>query len=229
MLIKKAMFTFITRRCCKASLFLTRKIFYRSLASNMTEKVEEIIEFWFKPGHIKWFGGGEAADNEIGEKYGDLVKAAFEGKLDAWKDEPRASLALILICDQFCRSVNRGTKRFCGLDPIAEELAHKFIEQKTHDHLDFSFYQRQFIYLPFEHSENQGNQEISVKMFTQLLEDAKTPEEQKSGEILLKFAKNHKEIVDMFGRYPQRNESLGRDNTPEEAEFLANMPSKYKW
>lgn len=222
------MLAVISRRCCKASLVLTAKIiFYRSFASNMSNKVEEIIDFWFRPGHVAWFGGGEAANTEIRQKYGDLVEAAFEGKLEEWKDEPRASLALILICDQFCRNVNKGTKRMNGLDPIALEVAHKFIEQKTH--LDFSFFERMFIYLPFEHSENRANQELSVKLFTQLAEDAKTPDEKKFGENTVQYAKDHKEIIDKFGRYPQRNTMLGRENTPEEAEFLANLPSKYKW
>ena len=195
----------------------------------MSSKVEEIIDFWFKPGHVKWCGGDEDATNEICDKYGDLVAAAFEGKLDVWKDEPRASLALLLICDQFCRNVNKGTKRFNYLDPIALELAKKFIEQNTHNHLDFPFFQRQFIYLPFMHSENRADQEMSVKLFTQLAGDAKTPEEKKAGEFLIRVALNHKEVVDRFDRYPQRNAALGRENTPEETEFLADLPSKYKW
>ena len=226
---QKAMFMFITRRYYKAPLLLTHKILHRFFGSNMTEKVEEIIDFWFKPDHIKWFGGGKAADNEIREKYGDLVEAAFEGKLDAWKNEPRASLALLLICDQFCRSIHRGTKQFNELDPIAEALSHKFIEQKTHNHLDFSFFQRSFIYMPLMHSENRATQEISVKMFTQLAQDAKEGDEPKAAEGFLYYAKSHKEVVDMFGRFPQRNAKLGRENTPEEIEFLANLPSKYKY
>ena len=195
----------------------------------MSNKVEEIIHFWFKPDHVPWCGGKEEANKEIREKYGDLVEAAFEGKLDTWKDEPRASFALILICDQFCRNVNKGTNQMNGLDSTGLELARKFIEQKTHNHLDFSFFQRVFIYLPFEHSENQDNQELSIKLFARLLEDAKTPEEKKAGEKFLQAAKNHKEVIDKFGRYPQRNFFLGRENTPEEAEFLANLPCKYKW
>ncbi|CAB4002812.1 DUF924 domain-containing [Paramuricea clavata] len=195
----------------------------------MSNKIEEIIDFWFRPGHVKWCGGTEEANTEIRQKYGDLVEAAFEGKLEEWKDEPRASLALILICDQFCRNVNKGTKRMNGLDPIALEIAQKFLQQKTHNHLAFSFFERMFIYLPFMHSEDRANQELSVKLFTRLAEDAKTPDEKKAGENTLKGAKNHKEVIDRFGRYPQRNASLGRENTPEEAEFLVDLPCKYKW
>ena len=223
------MFAFIVSRCCKASLVLSPKIFYRSFASKMSNQVEEILDYWFKPDHVQWFGSGEAVDKEIREKYGGLVQEASEGKLDSWKEEPRASLALILVCDQFCRCVNKGTSRMNMLDPVSLALAHKFLEQKTHNHLDFSFFQRVFIYLVFEHSENHANQELSVKMFTKLLEEAKTEGEKKAGETFLQYAKNHKEVVDKFGRYPQRNIFLGRENTPEEAEFLANLPSKYKW
>jgi uncharacterized protein (DUF924 family) len=226
------MFVLVVGRCCKASLRLL-PIFHRSFASNMASAydkyVEEIIHYWFKPDHAPWFGAGEAVVQEMREKYGDLVVAAGEGKLDSWKDEPRASLALILLCDQMCRSLNKGTKKLNYLDPIALEVAYKFIEQKSHNHLDFTFFQRAFIYLPFEHSESRADQEVSVKVFAQLLEDAKTPEEKKAGEGFLKFAKDHKEVIDRFGRYPTRNAPLERENTPEEAEFLANMPSKYKW
>lgn len=196
---------------------------------SMSHNAEEIIDFWFSPGHVPWCGGKEEANTAIREKYGELVEAAFEGKLDAWKDEPRTSLALILICDQFCRNLYKGTKRFNGLDHVAEELARKFIEQKTHNHLNFTFFQRVFIYLPFEHSENRANQELSVKLFTELAEDAKTPDEEKAGKIFLQAAKDHKFVVDTFGRYPQRNAMLGRVNTPEEAKFLINLPPKYKW
>ena len=161
----------------KASLDLTSKVFSRPLASNMSNEVEDVIDFWFRPDHVPWFGGEEAVNKEIREKYGDLVRAAFEGKLDSWKDEPRASLALILICDQFCRNVNKDTKRMNGLDSTALELARKFIEQKTYryNHLDFTFFQRAFIYLPFEHSENPANLMLSVKLYTKLLKDATTP------------------------------------------------------
>ena len=225
------MFALVAARCNKASLGLV-PTFSRSFASKMSNSydkyIEDIIHYWFKPDHVPWFGSSEA-DQEIREKYGGLVVAAGEGKLDSWKDGPRASLALILVCDQVCRGVNKGTNKMNFLDPIALELSHKFIEQKTHNHLDFTFFQRAFIYMPFEHSENHANQEISVKMFAQLVEDAKTPEERKGGERFLMYAKDHKEVIDKFGRYPQRNAPLGRESTREEEEFLANLPSKYKW
>ncbi len=70
---------------------------------------------------------------------------------------------------------------------------------------------------------------VSVKLFIELLVDAKTPDEKKAGESFLHYAKDHKEVVDKFCRYPQRNAMLGRERTPEETEFLTNLPSKYKW
>lgn len=211
------------------TLLLPLKTYFRPLASNMSNKPEEVIQYWFGPNHVPWFGGQEKVNQEIREKYGGLVEQAFEGKLDSWKAQPRSSLALILICDQFCRNVNKGTGKMNGLDPVALELSQKFIEQKTHNHLDFGFFERLFIYLPFEHSESRENHVLNMQLFQKLLEDAKTPEEKKAAEGFLLYAEKHKEVIDRFGRYPQRNAMLERADTPEEKEFLANLPPEYKW
>lgn len=195
----------------------------------MSSKHEEIIQYWFGPNHVPWFGGGEKVDQEIRDKYGSLVEQAFEGKLDSWKDEPRPSLALILVCDQFNRNVNKGTAKMNALDHVAVSLSHKFIEKKTHNHLDFGIFERVFIYMPFEHSEDRDNHELNIQLFKKLVEDAKTPEEKEACERCLLYAKKHKEVIDRFGRYPQRNAHLQRENTPEETEFLANLPPEYNW
>ena len=195
----------------------------------MSSKPEEIIQYWFGPNHVQWFGGGEKVDNEIREKYGDLVEQASQGKLDSWKDESQSSLALIIVCDQFVRSVNKGRGNTSALDHVALEVAKKFVEQKTHNHLDFGFYERVFIYMPFEHSESREIHALNIQLFEKLVEDAKTPDEKKAGPRFLHYAQKHKEVIDRFGRYPQRNAMLKRDNTPEEAEFLADLPPEYKW
>ena len=226
------MLTAVTRCFYKATPSKQRsvsKAVHQAFAVDMSNKVEEIIEFWFGEGHCKWFGGGLQTDNLIREKYGDVIEMAFQGKLDDWKSEPKASLALILICDQFCRNVHRGSKKMFGLDHVALELAKKFVERKTHNHLEFPFFQRVFMYMPFEHDENRTSQELSVQYTAQLSLIAKTDDEKNAAVNFLKYAKLHKEVIDKFGRFPQRNMLLQRESTPEEAEFLANLPSKYKW
>ena len=44
---------------------------------------------------------------------------------------------------------------------------------------------------------------------------------------LLKYAISHKEIIDRFGRYPHRNEVLGRTSTPEEVVYLESGPERF--
>ena len=166
----------------------------------MSTKPDEILQFWFAADHVQWFGGGEKVDNIIRDKYGGLVQEAFDGKLDSWSDDPRSSLALIIVCDQLCRNVHKGTGKMYGLDPISLALSHKFLEQKTHNHLDFGFYQRMFIYLPLMHSEDRGNHVLCTELIQRLVEDSKTPEEKNPGEYFLKYAYQHKEVIDRFGR-----------------------------
>jgi len=95
--------------------------------------------------------------------------------------------------------------------------------------LKFSPAARLFLYLPLEHSEDRGKQELSVQLFAQLEKDTKGTEEEAAGKGWYQFACLHKEVVDRFGRFPQRNKVLGRENTPEEEEWLNNLPVKFKW
>ncbi|KAL9982321.1 hypothetical protein ACROYT_G004349 [Oculina patagonica] len=139
------------------------------------------------------------------------------------------TLALILLQDQFLRSLYKGTPAAFSRDPYCLELSRKFLQRETHDHLKFSHAARLFIYLPIEHSENRDNQELSVQLFAQLEKDMLGGEEEATGKSWHRFAGLHKEVVDKFGRYPQRNKFLSRENTPEEEEWLNNLPDHYKW
>ncbi|XP_078357591.1 uncharacterized protein LOC144642502 [Oculina patagonica] len=105
----------------------------------------------------------------------------------------------------------------------------EFIQRETHDHLKFSPAARAFIYLPFEHSENRDDQELGLQLFAQIEKDTVGSEEEAFWKKFHQFAGLHKEVVDKFGRFPQRNKFLGRDNTPEEEEWLDNLPDRYKW
>ncbi|XP_032231164.1 uncharacterized protein LOC5506826 [Nematostella vectensis] len=198
-------------------------------------EAQEVLNYWFggperdPSKRAKWFGGGEAGDREVKDKFGDLVEKARNDELKHWEEDADATLALIILQDQFCRSIYRGTSKAFDRDPYCVKLAEKFLEKKTHDHEKYQPTERFFMYLPFEHAEDKDLQARSVHLFEKLLEDAKSTPDAKSAEFWFDFASKHKFVVDKFGRFPARNKAIGRENTPEEQEFLDNPPPGYKW
>ncbi|XP_067038093.1 uncharacterized protein [Acropora muricata] len=122
-----------------------------------------------------------------------------------------------------------GTPKAFSGDAIARPLSRKFIEGKTHNHLEFTCSERAFIYMPLEHNEDKEDQELAVKLFAKLADDFKGTEDQERAINFLEFAKKHKKVIEMFGRFPQRNKALGRENTQKEEQFMSNIPEGYKW
>lgn len=208
-----------------------RGISSRSISSGSDLHVwQDVLDYWFQPGEeIKWFQGGPQVDKEILEKFGAMVDKAIKGEFKKWEEEPKSSLALILLTDQFTRSIFRNTPEAFFGDARAKSIARKFIEGKTHNHLEFSCSERAFIYLPFEHSEDIEDQELSVKLFSKLVDEFKSTEDHERTRLYLEYAKRHKEVIEMFGRFPQRNKALRRENTSKEERFLKNIPNHYNW
>ena len=169
---------------------------------------DEVLEFWFtEPMASKQFAKDDAIDALITEKFGDTYEAAVRGELDDWKSAPRSALALIIVLDQFPRNMFRGSPRSFEADAKACEV--------THDTLDQGF-DRQvgsnectFFYMPLMHSENLHDQNRCVEIFEALGKKEN-----------LRYAIDHRDIIARFGRFPHRNAVMGRDTTPEEAEFL---------
>jgi uncharacterized protein (DUF924 family) len=197
-------------------------------------QVKEILEYWF--GNLNsaedyptvkapiWFGGGEAIDNDIRTRFGELVISATKNELDTWKETPRGRLALIILVDQFTRNIFRGTPQAFEYDHIAQELTMEGLVKGD----DQALYpvERAFFYLPLEHAENMELQEISVERFHSILADA--PAEHiarfKSFEA---YAWSHYDIIAKFGRFPHRNKILSRESTVEEIEFLKGPNSSF--
>lgn len=222
---------FLNFRNRSLPLRTVRVIISRNMSSGQhSDMWQSVLDYWFSSGDpSKWFGGGPQVDEEIKEKFGSLVDEAIQGNLKEWESEPRPSLALIILTDQFTRNIYRNTAKAFAGDGRALSVARKFIEGETHNHLDHSYAERFFMNMPFLHSENLEDQEVSVKLASKLAEDSKGSEFEGMGKGVLDFATRHKEVIDKFGRYPQRNKSLGRENTLEEEEFLKNVPDRYKW
>lgn len=199
----------------------------------MDAEIDAIYTYWFgdlltnpdaESRNELWFMGGQTVDNEIRERFGPLVERALAGELDAWTDTPRGSTALIILLDQFPLNIYRGQARAFDGEQRAVDVCLAGIAAGQDQTLSFD--ERAFFYLPLEHSEHDEHQELSVRYFTQLLEDA--PAHKKEGaQYTLQYAIDHKAIVDQFGRYPHRNRVLGRASTEEELAYLADGGATY--
>lgn len=184
----------------------------------------EVLDFWFGPletrgkGRREWFVKDAAFDATIRARFGDLHGRAARGDLEAWRAAPAPTLALVIVLDQFSRNLHRGDARAFAQDEYARACAVQALLRK--DDLGFLPVERQFLYLPFEHSEDLLDQEKSVDLFRSL----EAFEETRG---LTEWAEKHRVIVARFGRFPHRNAALGRDSTPEEVEFLAQPGSGF--
>lgn len=189
---------------------------------------DDVLDFWFRdeasgrmdlPQSKRWFQGGSKLDRELTERFGPALKLARAGKLDHWRDSASGTLALIILLDQFNRNINRGTAEAFAGDTQALSLCHHAIDMGYPSRWPITH--QVFCYMPLEHDESVESQERSVALFSELLEQA-PPALQDYAKGTLDYARQHKEIIDRFGRYPYRNEVLDRDSTPEEIEWLAN-------
>jgi uncharacterized protein (DUF924 family) len=168
----------------------------------------DIVAFWREAGPDRWFAKDETLDRTCRERFLFTYEAAARGDLNEWELTPEGSLAVVLLLDQFPRNMFRGTRRVYATDPAAVMVADRAI-QKGHDkEVDPAL--RRFFYLPFMHSESIRDQERSVALNDALGD----PEAEK-------WARHHHDIVRRFGRFPHRNEIVGRASSPEEERFLA--------
>jgi uncharacterized protein (DUF924 family) len=189
-------------------------------------QAQEILDFWFgspddpsygKPRQI-WFSKKPDFDEELQSRFIKDYQKAAAGYLDEWIDLPETCLALILLLDQFPRNMFRGTPQAFATDWEALSAAHHAVAQGYDRKL--MAVQRWFIYCPFEHSENLEHQVRSVKLFQQLSDDPES-----AGAIA--YAIRHLEVIERFGRFPHRNEILGRVSTLEEKDFLRKPGSSF--
>ena len=194
----------------------------------ITEQSEDVFRFWFPEplgGDYAtivrqfewWFRGG--ADSAIAERFSLLLELATRGDLDDWSHRPRPRLALIIVLDQFSRSLFRNTARAFAQDPKALGLALEGLEIGHYAALETPWEQTFFL-LPLGHSEELRHLEAAVKLAEDLVRQA-SPEFRKILEHSAAQARGHRDVIARFGRHPHRNAVLGRRSTPEELDYLA--------
>lgn len=185
--------------------------------------VDAVLQFWFGAdensgtSHMWWFRGGKEIDDDIRNKFGDLVEKALRGELDAtWpKNEARGLLALIILLDQMPRNIFRGTAKMYAGDAVAYKLTEQGLDSGLFSGLNHV--QMMFATLPLQHCEDKEGQARSLVEIRKM--GAANPSNQ-SNAMLLRFAQEHHDVVMRFGRFPHRNAILGRVSTPEEEEHL---------
>jgi uncharacterized protein (DUF924 family) len=195
--------------------------------------VDEVLAFWFGERATtseeflrkirRWFMGGPALDAEIRDRFASLVEQALAGELDDWSRTARGRLALILLLDQFTRSIYRDDPRMYAGDARAQALSTDALDRGMDRELPTE--ERHFLMMPLVHAEDLALQDRSVATVEALIADA--PDCQQAAlAMAIEQSRKYRDVIARFGRFPHRNAILGRTSTPEEQHFLADWEQK---
>eukprot|EP00898_Chlorokybus_atmophyticus_P003895 jgi/Chlat1/4506/Chrsp29S04578 len=176
-------------------------------------------------GFMKWFKASNEFDNELRQRFGNLIIKAASGEYDQWRKSLMGRMALIIVFDQFPRNVFRGSPQAFAYAPEALALVNDLIESDEHKQLPAV--QRAFVYLPLQHAEDRAAQALAVRCYQELLESLTNASDRPIFEDFLNYSRRHQVTVDRFGRFPSRNAVLGRESTPEELQFLSKTPQGF--
>ncbi len=176
---------------------------------------QHVLDFWFKqtPPEL-WFEQNDALDQQIKQQFGTLHARAVAGELQDWRIDAQGRLAEIILIDQFSRNLYRNQPEAFAHDSMALVLAQEAVQQQLDQQLPVEL--RKFLYLPYMHSESLIIHQTAMRLFTAL-----------GDEQSLHFETLHQHIIQRFGRYPHRNQALGRTSTAEEIEFLKQPDSSF--
>ncbi|MEH6471880.1 MAG: DUF924 family protein [Halopseudomonas sp.] len=176
---------------------------------------QEVLNFWFEEIEpaAHWRKDLDF-DRLVERRFGDLLHSAGACELSAWRDQPAGRLAEVIVIDQFSRNIYRDNPKAFAHDGLALALAQEAVERGVAKELPAD--QRAFLYLPYMHSESALIHQQAVELFSE-----------PGLESNYQFELRHKAIIDRFGRYPHRNQILGRISTPQEVEFLQQPGSSF--
>lgn len=189
---------------------------------------QDVLDFWFgAPGSLEagkprreWFVKHDAFDAIVRTRFGATIAQALAGGLREWDDEgAQGALARILVLDQFTRNAHRDTPLSFAGDALALAAARRLVDSGADRQLPPL--RRAFVYMPFEHAEDAYMQERAVELFGVLAAEHPGFDE------MLDYAHRHRGVIARFGRFPHRNEILGRASTPDETEFLRQPGSRF--
>ena len=180
-----------------------------------TIKHQDVLNFWFTEiAPESWFKRDEDFDAALKARFGGAVTNALAGRLDHWADNADGCLSLIVLLDQFTRNIFRQSARAFSGDEMALALSLRCVDRGYLDTAKVSHCQ--FMLMPMMHSEDLEIQVSSLPLFKKYTE-----------ERTYEYAVRHHDIVARFGRFPHRNEALGRPTTDNEKVFLTEPASSF--
>ena len=210
----------------------------------MARPWDDVLEFWFGrtpgprfgvrdtlwlPTRLPFWGGHWArrvlaVDGIIRKRFGPTLERATTGELDDWMEDPGGHLALVIVLDQLSRNIHRGTPRAFAQDaqalPIVERALADRVDQR------YNPLARTLFYLPLMHHEVLELHDRCARLYEDAHRQASAIPKIVIG-VELASGRRHREIIERFGRYPHRNEILGRESTPEELAFLKEAFSHF--
>ncbi|MCR9247508.1 MAG: DUF924 domain-containing protein [bacterium] len=196
--------------------------------------VQEILDFWFGPiaddgscqseFQKRWWAKDPDFDREVTTRFAAHIAEAEAGRLDALRATPEGCLALVVLCDQLTRNSRRDQAAMYSADPFALATLRHALDQ-GHDR-QLRTMQRYFLLMPLMHAESRELQEEGIRRFDELAREAE-PGAVESAKGAAEYMRAHAVIVERFGRFPHRNELLGRASTPEELAFLQEPGSSF--
>jgi len=176
---------------------------------------QHIIKYWFdETDKQQWYKVDVDFDKEIKQRFSDVFIAAERGELYRWRSTIEGRLAEIIVLDQFSRNIYRNSPKAFACDGLALLLAQEAVAADLAKLLQPE--RRAFLYMPYMHSESVMIHGVALTLFSDV-----------GMEHNLDFEHKHKKIIDQFGRYPHRNEILGRQSTAEEIAFLKEPGSSF--
>jgi uncharacterized protein (DUF924 family) len=169
--------------------------------------VDEILSFWFKKLDSKdWWAKSEMVDELCKTRFLELWEEQKSKTAADFLTSPETALAATILFDQIPRNMFRNSADAFSTDHLAQQIAEQAVNLELDDKLPEQ--QRPFLYMPFMHAEDLQLQNKSVTLFTKLGSNEK-------------FANEHRDVIAQFGRFPHRNEILGRQSRPEEVAAIA--------
>lgn len=170
---------------------------------NIRQAASEVLSFWFNSlTPAQWWRTDRALDAEIAERFAELHARLSRDVDPGWLERADTALAAVIVLDQFSRNIHRGAAQAFAQDAAARRVADAALAKGFDKELPEQ--RRNFIYMPYMHSEDMADQERSLELFAEMGGDHE------------KHARQHYEVVAEFGRFPKRNEALGRQSTPAE-------------
>jgi len=199
-------------------------------------RAESVLQFWFgevdEDGAVsadasaRWWKKDPAFDDEIRARFAGLLDSAAAGELGSWRFDPQSALASVILCDQFSRNMHRDTDKAFAYDRLARDASKHALAAGYDEWLqDLEAY---FLFMPFMHSEEVEDQRECIRLFDERAEQAGPDSQQRK--MLAQgadYARRHMAIIERFGRFPHRNQILGRESSAEEIEFLKQPGSSF--